>query len=69
MDGYATWNQILDSLKVWVFLRPQQFENLKNHRELWEACVDFLNKSSQENRYIREGSEIYVVYAEPGDIM
>lgn len=68
-DGYATWTQVLEGLKIWVLLRPQGFGTTKSRKALWDSFADFLNDAPDENGFYGKECERAIVYASPGDIM
>ena len=68
-DGYATRTQVLDGLKIWIFVRPEGYDKFETHRELWEACTDYINDSPDKNGFYGDGHHRFIFYAKPGDIM
>ena len=68
-DGYATWTQIIDGLKFWVVMRPRGYENFKGRVQILESCKNYLSNSPTENGFYGDGSERFVIYGSPGDIM
>lgn len=68
-DGYSTWTQILEGMKIWVLIRPKGYMSFRSRKDFWEACVEYLEDTPDENGYYGRNSERYIVYGQPGDIM
>lgn len=68
-DGYATWTQILEGMKFWVFVRPRGYQDLKSRNEIHRESLQYLSATAAENGFYGEDSERYVIYASEGDMM